>query len=542
MGRLFKFFIARGVKIRLGLIFLFFAGMYGILIINLYNLQLKKNFYYSAKAAAQNAASEPELKRGNIYFSGREGDSVPAAINREFPFIYAVPEEIDDVKEAAAMLEPAVNIPAPELEKMFSKKGDLFELILEKANVAQAEAARNLNIKGIYIKRKLGRFYPFGGLAAQAIGFAGINSKNEQPAGLYGAEAFYDRLLADGDLNLTLDRNLQLKSEEVLKGLVSDFKASGGSIIIQEPATGKIIAMSNEPSFDPNSYSEYEIDNFINPAVQKIYEPGSVFKIITMAAGLDAGKITPQTSYFDGGSVKVADRLIKNWDHKAHGEITMTEVIEKSVNTGAVYAEKLIGHDIFYNYLVDFGFGAETSIDLPGELSGDLKNLSRKANEAVNFATASFGQGVAVTPIQLVNAISSIANGGSLMTPYLNAGFQPQIIRKAIGRKAAAEAAEMMVSAVEKAGVASISGYRLAGKTGTAQIPDLQNGGYLTDQFIHTYAGFGPVSDPRFTILIKLDKPDSPLAALTVVPAFKELAQYVLNYYRIPPDKMESGI
>lgn len=539
MGAILKFFASRRIKIRLAFIFLFFAGIYVILVFNLYNLQLKKSFYYSAKAAAQNASIEPELKRGNIYFFGRDGDVVPAAINREFSFIYAVPEEIDDVREAAAMLEPVVNISADELEKKFSKKGDLYELIMEKINTEQSDALRALNLKGVYIKERIGRFYPFGKLAAQLIGFVGINSENNQPTGLYGSELFYNDLFSAGDLNLTLDRNLQVRSEEILENLVKDFEASGGEIIIEDPKTGKILALAGHPSFDPNFYSDYGLDVFINPAVQKVYEPGSVFKVLTMAAGIDSGRITPQTSYFDSGSVKISDRLIKNWDHKAHGEITMTEVIEKSVNTGAVYAEQLTGHDIFYNYLASFGFGEKTGIDLPGELSGNLKNLSKKYNEAVNFATASFGQGVAVTPIQLVNAISAIANNGFLMRPYLNAGIGPEIVRKVISEKAARETSEMMISAVEKAGVASIPGYRLAGKTGTAQIPDFKNGGYLEDRFVHTYVGFGPVSDPRFTILIKLDKPNQNLAAFTVVPAFKNLAQYVLNYYRVPPDKLE---
>ncbi|MEK7147101.1 MAG: penicillin-binding protein 2 [Patescibacteria group bacterium] len=539
MSRLLKFFAVRRIKIRLAFLFFIFAGIYGILIFNLYNLQLKKNFYYSVKAAAQNAGIEPELKRGNIYFSDRNNDSVPAAINREFPFIYAVPEEIDDAKEAAAMLEPVVNIAVDVLEKKFSKEADQFEVVLDKASVEQADAARVLNLKGIYIKERISRFYPFGQLAAQLLGFVGINSENEQPIGLYGSELFYNELLIAGILNLTLDRNLQVRAEEVLEGLVRDFEADGGEVIIEEPKTGKILALAGEPSFDPNFYSDYDLDVFINPAVQKVYEPGSVFKVITMAAGIDSGKITPATSYFDSGFVKVADRVIKNWDHKAHGEITMTEVIEKSVNTGAVHAERLTGHDIFYNYLTGFGFGEKTDVDLPGELGGDLRNLSKKYNEGVNFATASFGQGVAVTPIQLVNAISAIANKGFLMKPYLNTGLGPKIIRRVISEKSAKEVSEMMVSAVEKAGVASLHGYFLAGKTGTAQIPDFQNGGYLEDRFVHTFVGFGPVSNPAFTILIKLDKPNKNLAALTVVPAFKNLAQYVLNYYRIPPDKFE---
>ena len=298
--------------------------------------------------------------------------------------------------------------------------------------------------------------------------------------------------------------------------------------------------MASTPRFDPNRYSESDIGTFLNPLVEEIYEPGSVFKIFTMAAGIDSGSISPETKYYDTGKVVLNGKTIKNWDLKAHGEVTMTNVIEKSLNTGAAFAARKTGNSVFARYLRAFGFGDETGIDLPGELSGNLSRLHEKAPE-INFATASFGQGVAITPLEVINAASVIANGGRLMRPYINESLGPEIIREVIGADAASKVAWMMVSAVDKAEVAHIDGFSIAGKTGTAQVPDLVRGGY-TDRVINSYVGFGPVTNPRFAILIKLDEPaGAPLAGLTVVPAFRELAHFVINYYDIPPDRITEG-
>lgn len=216
----------------------------------------------------------------------------------------------------------------------------------------------------------------------------------------------------------------------------------------------------------------------------------------------------------------------------------MTEVIEQSINTGAAFAEKKTGHDTFYNYLLKFGFGELTDLELPGEISGTLRNLKSSFRD-INFATAAFGQGVSVTPIQLVSAISTIANGGVLMKPYILENSSPTEVRRAISEEAAEKVTKMMVSAVDKAEIARISGYQVAGKTGTAQVPDFKKGGY-SGEYIHSYVGFAPATDPRFTILMKVDKPKgAPLAGTTVVPAFRELAQFILNYYNIPADKDE---
>jgi len=538
---------------RIRILIFFFSILYLLLIFNIYNLQIQKGIYYLTRAETQEQASGVfEAPRGNIYFIDRNNNLIPAALNKDYSMIYAVPAEVQgDVKQSyAEKLAPIVNLPVEELEKILSKPNDLYELLIEKATPEQIKEIKNLNLKGIYIGSHLLRFYPFEDLASHVLGFVG--PAGETTNGRYGVESYFNEMIsgkageikenkiiepeAGKDLILTIDRNIQAQAEEVLKKLIEDYQATSGSVIVQEPQTGKILAMGNFPNFDPNNYSKFNIGTFLNPAVQLVYEPGSVFKLITMSAGIDSGKITPETTYTDTGSVTFNGKTIQNWDLKAHGLQTMTGVLEQSINTGAVFTQRKTGPDIFYNYLIKFGFNEPTGIALPGEVKGNINNL--KNGQDIDFATASFGQGVAVTPIGLISAISAIANDGVLMKPLILTDEKPQVTRRVISSETAKKITQMMVSAVEKNKIAVISNYSVAGKTGTAFVPDFNKKGY-TDEVINTYVGFTPAFNPKFVILIKLDKPKgSPLAGQTVVPAFRELARFLLNYYNIAPDKL----
>ena len=513
-------------------------GFYGALVFNIYGLQIQRGVYFSARAKAQAGGGNVlSPVRGTIFFQDKNGNKIPVAFNREFPMIFAVPKDIEDSAEASAAIAEALGLEATEIKPRLEKANDEYELLVPKATADQVAKIRALALKGVYVASDYFRFYPFGSLGSQVLGFVGPDSATGAFSGRYGLESYYDDTLQRSDLTLTIDRNIQSQAEKVLKDLIEKYDAEGGTVIVQEPQTGNILALGNYPNFDPNEYAKSALRNFINPAMQSVYEPGSVFKVLTMAAGLDSGKITPATSFYDTGSLTLNGKTIKNWDGKAHGQTTMTEVIEQSINTGAAFAEKKTGHDLFYNYLLKFGLDEITGITLPGELSGKLGNLKISTRD-INFATASFGQGVSVTPLQLVNAISALANRGILMRPNLLAGHPPEAIGEVISPEAAGKVTEMMVSAVNKAGVAKIDGYRIAGKTGTAQVPDFRRGGY-SDQYIHSYIGFAPASDPKFTILIKVDKPKGVgLAGSTVVPAFRELAQFVINYYNIPADRL----
>ena len=531
------------MKFRATFLVVIFALIYGGLIFRVYNLQVEQGFDYLERVEARdNIAQNNEFARGVIYFTDRYNKLAQVAINKKFPVIYAVPEKIKQPEKFAEILAPIIGWTKEKLTVSLSKPDDAYELLVGKASAEQVQSVKALNLKGVYTDVQNFRYYPFQNLASQLIGFFGFNEKNNQPSGLYGLESFYnDALKNNEDLILTIDRDLQAQAEKVLSNLIEKFQATGGTVIIQKPATGEILALTNKPDFDPNNYNQAEVGLFLNPAIKSLYEPGSVLKIITMAAGLDSKKITPETTFYDSGSVTLNGKTIENWDKKAHGKITMTNVIEGSINTGAVWAEKTTGHDLFYNYLVKFGLNKTTGIDFSQERVGNLTNLEKKQARDIDFATVSFGQGIAVTPLELINAFSAIANGGNLMRPYLNAELKPKVLRQVISPETSRQLKEMMVSAVEKAQVAAIANYRVAGKTGTAQAPDFQNGGYTAD-VINTYIGFAPAANPQFVILLKIDKPQgAPLAGLSVVPAFKELAQFILNYYNIPPDKLATS-
>lgn len=538
---------------RLSLLSIAFVFAYFVLVFNIYNLQIEKGKYYSARAESQNkTAAFLEAVRGNIFFTDRNNNRSPAAINKEYPIIFAVPKEIKNPEEIAGQLASVLNIGKEKLSDVFLKENDPYELLVKKADDNQIEAVKQLKLKGIHIDKERYRFYPFQKLGAHILGFMAQNANDNLSSGKYGAEAFFNKQLSGmngkmsgdsltepkpgEDVVLTIDASIQTKAEDILDNLIKKYQAVGGSVIVEEPKTGKILALANNPTYDPNNYSEYEMKNFFNTAAQGIYEPGSVFKLVTMSAGLNSGKITPDTTFVDKGSVTLNGRTIKNWDGKANGKVTITEVIEKSINTGAVYAVQQIGKDIFYNYLLKFGFNEKTGIELPGEVNNDIKKLKSSFKD-IDFATASFGQGVAITPIRLISSLAAIANNGILVKPYIVAGTKITEIRRVISEETARKITDMMVSVVKKGQVAQIPNYYVAGKTGTAKIPDFKNGGYLEGVNIHSFVGFAPAYNPQFIILFKLDKPKgAPVAAVTVGPAFKELAEFILNYYNIPPD------
>ncbi|MDD5547352.1 MAG: penicillin-binding protein 2 [Candidatus Pacebacteria bacterium] len=543
---------------RLSFLSIAFILVYCTLIFQVYSLQISNGDIYITKAEEQNKTLEfLKALRGAIYFTDKNDNRTPVALNKNYPTIYAVPEKIQDPADAASKISALLGLDKAKLLEMFSKQNDPYESILKKATTEQARAAMDLGIKGIYITDENFRLYQFNNLGATVLGFIAPTADNDVPKGKYGIESYFNDQLSGengrikGDtvensnpgeeIVLTIDLNIQTKAQEVLSALVEKYNAESGTIIVQDPYTGKILAMENAPSFDPNNYADFKLKDFMNPAVQSIYEPGSVFKLVTMSAGIDSGNLTPDTTFVDKGFVKLNGRTIKNWDDKAYGKITMTGVIENSVNTGAVYAEKLMGNDVFYNYLIKFGLNEKTGIKLPGEINGDIRKLKTSYKD-VDFATASFGQGVAVTPLQMISVVSTIANGGTLMKPIIISGDKPQEVRRVISNETALKVKDMMVAAVIKNKMAIIPNYYAAGKTGTAQAPDFKNGGYL-DEYNHTFVGFLPANNPKFAVLIRLEKPKGVrVANATVAPAFKDLAEFIINYYNIPPDYVDKPL
>lgn len=407
------------------------------------------------------------------------------------------------------------------------------------------------------------RIYPQNKMASQIVGFLG-----GEGVGQYGLEGYYDDILQGreemqkgeteksvkgADIFLTIDYNIQFTAEKLLEKAKEDLKIESGQIIVLDPASGEILALANYPSFDPNNYFESEdFGIFQNGTIQKLFEPGSCFKPITMAAAINEKKITPQTTYIDTGQVVIGGYAIENYNGRIFGEKTMTGVLENSINTGAVFVERQLGHDLFLKYTDSFGFFEPTGIDLAGEIFSSNKEF--KKGYEINFATASFGQGIAITPIQLVRAYAVIANGGKLVKPYIVKKIvkDKEIIETApeiqaeevISAKTASQVSAMLISVIENgySKSAKIPGYYIAGKTGTAQISwsslEVSKKGY-SDKTWQSFVGFAPALNPRFLILVKLDNPEAKTAEYSALPIFRELAKYIIDYWKIPPDYYE---
>lgn len=393
------------------------------------------------------------------------------------------------------------------------------------------------------------RFYPQGLFAAHVLGFVGYRENDR--VGQYGVESQYDDVLTSAsgdDVVLTIDPTIQAYVETKLAEVLHRYSSARGTVIVQDPMTGAILAMASSPSFDPNHYQDYPVERYANPAVQEEWEPGSTMKAITMAGALNAGVVTPETTYTDTGLLMINGYPIRNYNNEGNGVQTMRQVLDKSLNTGAVFAESRLGNDKFLNNIVGFGFGQKTGVDLSGETDGNISNLYQP--QQVSFATAAFGQGVAVTSLQLLNAYSAIANGGKLMQPYVAkeivhgdgsvTSAKPKILGTPITEKTASTLTSMLVDVVDNGfDKGQVPGYDVAGKTGTAQIPDKVHGGYLTeDQFIHDFVGFAPAYAPRFTILIKMERPKGiKFASRSLSPVFADIASFLLRYFKIPPTR-----
>ena len=533
------------------IVLIFAVALLGLLIWGrFFYLSIILHDYYTAKAKNINDNSGIVIPRGSIFLTDKNNLPYAAALNKEFSFIYAIPQKVNDPVELAKKIAPILELEESFLVQKLSKKDDPYEIIKRKVPDTIVDAIKVLKEPALGVDSETLRYYPEGLYLSQVIGFLGFN-KNGQ-AGQYGLEEYYDEELSgsfsSADLILTIDSAIQIKAGTLVADAVKEWSADSGSIIVMNPKNGDILAMASFPEFDANNYSTFSDKNiFMNPATLKRYEPGSVFKPLTMSIGIETGAVTPETEYYNTGSVKIANRTISNSiPDKILGWQTMEMVLEQSLNTGAVFVEQKIPKYIFLEYLKNFGINSKTGIDV-SEVSGDISPLL--SGRDVNYATASFGQGVAVTPVGLLRALSAVANGGKLIRPHLvskvvfhddKTGEVDEILQaQIISPETSAKLVNMLVKVIENGSGrrAQVKGYTIAGKTGTAQIPDLENGGYL-DENIHTFVAFAPAYDPKFIVLIKLDSPrGSQFSESTVVPIFKNLAEFIFNYLEIPPDK-----
>ena len=560
---------------RIYLLCFFIIAVALVIFFKLYFLQIVSYNSYRAMADDQHSVFKKLVpKRGEIFMKDRQG-LYPVAVNKEVKMAYAVPKEVENPSEAALALSSILGMDATELKNQMSRPEDMYEVLKHKLSDEEAEKIKQLKIKGVYLSDETFRYYPAGELASHVLGFVGW--KDNDFGGRYGLESYFqDKLKGkegqliqnkdnsgrwitigqkeiqyakDGDnIVLTMDHIIQYETEKILKSAMEKFKADRGTIIVMEVNSGRILALANYPSFNPNDYGNVEDMNaFRNIAVSDPYEPGSVFKTMTLASALDSEKITPDTTYVDSGQVAEAGYTMRNSDLKSYGQQTMTQILEKSLNTGVIFAEKLLGNKNFADYVRRFGFGEYTGVDIFGEANGNIRNLEKLRSD-IQFFTASFGQGITVTPIQLVSAYNAIANGGVLMKPQTvekiihgdgsEEEIKPQEVRRVISQRAAYETAKMLESVVvnghgKRAGV---PGYLVGGKTGTAQVASRESRGYEEGKTIGSFAGFAPVDNPKYTVLIRMDDPkDVEWAESSAAPTFGELMKFLLEYGNVEP-------
>lgn len=540
----------------------------------LFDLQFKKNGYYLKVASSQHWIRDTvPAERGKIYArDSLSGEPYTLASNMSLSLVYVNPKDIVDKEKTALFLAEVTKMDKNEILSKFDDT-KMYVPIAHRLDKGQSDRIKDEKLKGVGLAEENWRYYPEGSLASPLLGF--VNSDGQ---GNYGLEQYYDDILkgeagvlsaetdnagvkiafgkniskpaVNGtDLYLTVDRYIQEEAEKLLAEAIKKYTAPSGTVIVMNPKTGEILAMATSPSFDPNTYSklkEKDYASFKNRAVTDVFEPGSVFKVITMASGLDAGKITPETTYEDKGTVVLNGNKIMNSDRKAHGVCSMTYVLENSLNTGSTWVEQKLGKNRFYDYLKKFGFGELTGFEISDEAAGRVYE-PKDVNDHT-YATMSFGQSISVTPLQMVAAFASVANKGKMMKPYLvektvdakgsTKKTTQREVRMVISEKAAEDLTKMMISVVEKGHgkQAQVKGYKVAGKTGTAQVPRKDGLGYESGKNIGSFIGFAPANDAQFVVLAKIDEPHGvPWAEESAAPLVGRMLDYLLKYYQIPP-------
>ncbi len=535
-------------------------------------------------AAAPAEQTKDQSSRGTIV----DAKGTPLVVNRYFFQVSATPKLLKtqkDREEVAQQLADQIGLPYEHTLSILTENADKVFAVLADAISpadarklldfqAQQETARGLfPLQNVYVKPMARRYYPQGELTSHLLGFVQVDQ-----GGVYGLEEYYNQFLwkdgiglLDGqhtsldtlspdirtfvpssvgkDLVLTVDRNIQwILRDELQKGL-ERYKAQSGSIIVMDPTTGAILGMVSLPDYDPNRFETTPYALFSDPAISAQYEPGSVFKIITMSSALDSALIKPSMIFTDTGSYTIGGRVIFNSTRTAFGRVTVTEALAQSLNVVTAQVAALLGQERFYRYVRMFGFGTATNVDLSGEIDGLIKSPGDPRWSLADLGTNSFGQGLAVTPLQMINAASAIANGGKLMRPYVVSAridhdqvqyTEPTVIRRVLQPGAALTMQKMMVDVInEGISKARVPGYTVAGKSGTAQIPI--PGGYEKLLTIQSFIGFAPADNPRFVVLVKMDRPDPEInqwASQTAAPIFSEVTKRLLTYMNIPPDKV----
>jgi penicillin-binding protein 2B len=551
-----------------------------VLVCRLYQIQILEHKVYENKAERQYVHTVRELySRGSVFFTTKDGEKVSAATIQSGYLLSMDPTRIGDPEEVYTKLSTVVTLDHEEFLAKANNKEKTYQELLERITNDEADQIEALDIPGVQMYRNQWRYYPGEDLSSRTIGFVGYTEDSaDELTGRYGLERYYDDILTreDGRISVNffaelfsnlgsvlfdntesrtgdvvtsieptvarmLDRELQKVQETYNSNL------TGGIII--NPKNGEIYAINAVPTFNLNDRTGKTIEDFRNPMVENVYEMGSIIKALTVAAGIDSGAVSPSTTYYDAGFIDLDTYTIKNYDGQGRGTVSMQEVLNQSLNTGVAFIVKTMGKDRFREYFKKLKFSSETGIDLPNEVYGLTNNLNSPRD--VEYATASFGQGIALTPIATVRALSALGNGGKLITPHIatRIEYQDGTFKDVVypegdqvwSAETSEEISRMLTTVVDKAlsgGKQKQEHYSIAAKTGTAQIADEVNGGYYEDKYLHSFFGYFPAYDPEYLVFLYTVEPKGVrYASETLTEPFMELTKFLINYYNIPPDR-----
>ncbi|MEK7104810.1 MAG: penicillin-binding protein 2 [Patescibacteria group bacterium] len=549
-----------------------------ILISKLFLVQIVHSSSYSDRADKQYSTPSSNIfERGTIYFERKDGQLVSAALQTTGFKLAISPIKILDKEATYNELSKIIIIDRDEFLAKAEKKNDPYEEIANNLSKEQADAISILKISGLSIYKEKWRFYPGTNLASQSLGF--VAYKGDDLGGRYGIERQYDDILSknkdnpyinffaevfsninqtlfsddakEGDIVTTIEPSVQSFLEKTLDNVKEKYQIDSIGGIIMNPQDGSIYALGTKPDFDLNNFSKVTpTSTFSNPLVENVFEFGSVVKPLVMAGALDAGVVTANTTYDDKGSVIVENQVISNFDKKGRGPgTTMQEVLSQSLNTGMVFVYKKLGKEKLRDYMLSYGIKEKTGIDLPNETGGLISNIINVTRD-FEYANAAFGQGIALTPMEMIRALASLSNGGKLVVPHIvqkikyNNGTEKNMTYQTtptkISETTGTEITRMLVNAMDKNLGASekLERYSVAAKTGTAQVADNTNGGYYEDRYTHSFMGYFPAYDPKFIIFLYAINPKGvPYAIQTWGDPFLGITNFLINYYEIPPDR-----
>ncbi len=549
-----------------------FAVAGAVLIARVAWVQLARADHYRGEAIAEHyGQQEVRAPRGAIH--DRNGFPLATTVDAYDVFIYRPDwQDLDAARKAAAVIAPLIKRDPEDLVREVRSEKDGLFYAYAGLDFEQGKKLADVDAPGLRLVQTTKRAYPEGDLASTLLGFVGRDH-----AGLTGVERDFDRELGGvpgtiyferdsignriqlgaervgqkpkpgGDIRLTIDRYIQRLIEGELDRKIAEQHALGGTIIVMDPKTGAVLGMASQPAF---KLSQLNLDNpdqalFRDRAVTDVYEPGSVLKTLTAAMAIDLGLVTPESTYNDTGAVFIGPSTIRNWDYSVNGITTVTQVLQRSLNTGAVWMAQQVGPERFYDYMRKFGLGTATHVGLGGEPDGLVRSNDDPEWSEVDLATNSFGQGIAATPLQVITAIASLVNGGKLMRPYIveemdtpegTRAFSPSVVRQVVKPETAAAVVDMMNQVVEgqPGHLAAVKGYHVGGKTGTTTGATLADGA-VRDGNVASFVGFGPVDDPKMIVLVKLDFREDRLGGQVSAPVFADLAPQILAYLGVQP-------